>query len=176
MSAPTIDDALVAALARPAVAETAPEELPLFRATSEAYFHDPGSLTTKGSRDEMLGFGVDAAMVLVTPIALSVARDVLNFVIEQVRAQSREHGKDAIDRLTDRLLRRSSKPAVQPEGQAATPATPAGPAPEPEAPDLTKEQLEEVREFALEKAKQFELPPEKAKLLAESLVGSLATA
>jgi hypothetical protein len=173
VSAPTIDDALVAALARPAVAETAPEELPLFRATSEAYFHDPGSLTTKGSRDEMLGFGVDAAMVLVTPIALSVARDVLNFVIEQVRAQSREHGKDAIDRLTDRLLRRSSKPAAQPEGQAATPAAPA---PEPETPDLTKEQLEEVREFALEKAKQFELPPEKAELLAESLVGSLATA
>jgi len=43
-------------------------------------------------------------------------------------------------------------------------------------PDLTEEQLEQVRALALEKAQQLKLAPDKAELLADSLVGSLATA
>jgi hypothetical protein len=159
-----VDDALVAQLARSAVSETAPEELPLFRATSEAYFNDPDSLERQKSGDEMLGFGVEAAVVLVTPVALNVAKDVLNFVLEQVREQAREHGKEAIERFTDRLLTRGEN---APEGGAATPA---------ETPDLTEAQLEQVRALALEKAQQLKLAPDKAELLADSLVGSLATA
>jgi hypothetical protein len=56
------------------------------------------------------------------------------------------------------------------------------PAAAPPAPDvaqaaeLTDEQLEEVRKLAIEKAKQLKLPKDKAELLADSLVGSLATA
>jgi hypothetical protein len=102
--------------------------------------------------------------VLVTPVALAVSRDVLNFVIEEVRAQARDHGKEVIDRLVARLLHRGAKPE--------TPA----PASEPDAPDLTEEQLEEIRALALEKARQLKLAPDKAELLADSLVGSLATA
>ena len=165
VSEPPIEDALVAELARSAVAQTAPEELPLFRATSTAYFEDPGSLERTDSRDEMLGFGVDAAVVLVTPVALTVARDVLNFVAEQVRAQAREHGKEAIAGFADRLLKRGA------EAEAAGAARPAG-----EEPELTDEQLEQVRALALQKAQQLRLAPDKAKLLADSLVGSLATA
>ena len=164
MSAPTVDDQLVAELARSAVSQTAPEELPLFRATSEAYFQNPEALAAQRSGDEMLGFGVDAALVLVTPVALAVSRGVLNFVIEEVRAQARDHGKEVIDRLVARLLHRGAKPE--------TPA----PASEPDAPDLTEEQLEEIRALALEKARQLKLAPDKAELLADSLVGSLATA
>ena len=170
MSSPAVDDALVASLARSAVAEAAPEELPLFRATSQAYFDDPEALKRQGSGDQMLGFGVEAALVLVTPVALSVARDVLNFVVELVRGQAREHGKDLIDRLADRLVNRDGKPeapAGPPPVPAATESPPAG---------LTDEQLEQVRTLALEKAEQLKLSPEKAALLADSLVGSLATA
>jgi hypothetical protein len=163
VSEPAVDDALVAQLARSALAQAAPEELPLFRATSEAYFEDPESLGRTGSGDDMLGFGVDAALVLMTPVALTVARDVLNFVVAQVRVQADEHGKEAFDRLADRLLRRGES--------AARPATA-----EPGPPELTDEQLEQVRALALEKAVQLKLAPDKAELLADSLVGSLATA
>jgi hypothetical protein len=170
VSEPAVEDALVAQLARSAVSQTAPEELPLFRATSEAYFKDPESLKRKGSGDELLGFGVDSAIVLMTPVALTVARDVLNFLVEQVRAQAREHGKDTIDRLADRLLGHGSSSTAQ-----SVTADSSGAA-DPETPELTDEQLDQVRAFALEKAQQLKLAPDKAELLADSLVGSLATA
>jgi hypothetical protein len=164
VSEPAVDDRLVAELARSAISRAAPEELPLFRATSEAYFENPGAVAAKGSGDEMLGFGVGDALVLLTPVALAVSRDVLNFVLEQLRSQAREHGKEAIDRLVSRLLNRDEKTAAEP------------PAAEPGPPDLTEEQLEEVRALAVEKARQLKLAPDKAELLADSLVGSLATA
>ena len=179
-----VDDALVAQLARDAVGKTAPEELPviradaldeMIRATSEAYFRDPSSVEKgNGSGDEMLGFGVDAALVLITPVALSVARDVLNFVVAQVRAKAREHGTEAVDKLTDRILKRGDGEKKPAEPAAAKPpeTAPAAPA----AGELTDEQLEQVRALAIEKAKQLKLPDDKAQLLADSLVGSLATA
>jgi hypothetical protein len=171
MSEPLVDDELVAVLARSAVAQAAPEELPLFRATSEAYFENPDALEAQRSKDEMLGFGVGDALVLLTPVALAVSRDVLSFVLEQLRSQAREHGKEAIDRLVSRLLDRDEKPAPEaPGGEAEAPAGDAEP------PDLTDEQLEEVRALAVEKARQLKLAPDKAELLADSLVGSLATA
>ena len=41
--------------------------------------------------------------------------------------------------------------------------------------ELTDEQLHEVHRIALEKAKQLKLSADKAELLADSLVGELAT-
>ena len=46
---------------------------------------------------------------------------------------------------------------------------------EPEL-DLTDEQLEQVRALAIEKGRALKLSDERATLLADSLVGSLATA
>jgi hypothetical protein len=150
------DEAAIA-LARAAVAQAAPEELPLFPAATEAYRE--GKDLTNESGEEMLGFGVDAAVVLLTPVALTVAKDVLGFLRVQLQKQAAKHGETLIDRLVDRLLRRNDdKPA------------------EPEPADLTDDQLDQVRDFALQKAKQLKLPDAKAKLLADSLVGSLATA
>jgi hypothetical protein len=157
------DDALVAALARASVERAAPEELPLFRATSEAYFDDPSTLERPKSRDDMLGFGVDGSVMLVTPVALAVAKDVIEFIGTQLRARAEKEGEGAIDHVLNRLLRRDDEPA-------ATPAARTEPA------ELTDEQLEQVRTLALEKAKQLKLSDAKAELLAESLVGSLATA
>jgi hypothetical protein len=161
----TADDARVTALARAAVERAAPEELPLFRATSEAYLRDPAALERQraGGKDDMLGFGAEAAMVLVTPVALSVASDVLRFVGEQIRRVARKEGEGAVDALVDRVAGRDE------EAAAAAPA-------EPAPLELTDEQLEQVRAVALEKAKLLKLPDAKAELLADSLVGSLATA
>ena len=161
MSAQPADDVLVAALARASIERAAPEELPLFRATSQAYFNDPEALEKQRSRDEMLGFGVDAAVMLVTPVALAVAKDVIEFIGAHLRARAEKEGGGAIDRVLDRLVNR--------DGEAAA-TEPAG------VPELTDEQLDQVRTLALEKAKQLKLSDAKAELLAESLVGSLATA
>ena len=93
MSGPTSDDALIADLARATVERAAPAELPLFGPTSEAFFEDPAALERSGGGDKMLGFGVDAALVLITPAALSVAKDVFGFVAAQVRARLRDEGE-----------------------------------------------------------------------------------
>ena len=46
---------------------------------------------------------------------------------------------------------------------------------EKKAPLLTFEQITQVRKVALERARQLDLPEAQAELLADSLVGSLAT-
>jgi hypothetical protein len=176
------DDALVVALARATVERAAPEELVLFPAASEAYLQgqDP-SKATRG--DPMLGFGVDAAVVLVAPVALTVAKDVLAFLRVQLKKHAEERGDDAVDWLINRLFGGKDD-----ESPATAPADAAAPAPAPADADadaavapaddieLTDEELEQVRALALEKAKQLKLPDAKAQLLADSLVGSLATA
>ena len=153
------DDELAVALARSAVERTAPEEMVIFPAASEAFLEgqDP-SAKTRG--DPMLGFGVESAVVLLTPVALTVAKEVLGFLRVQLKKQADKHGEDAFDWLAAKLLRRDDDKKEQPA----------------EVPELTDEQLEEVRRLAIEKAKQLKLADDKAELLADSLVGSLATA
>jgi hypothetical protein len=157
VAAATPDD-LVAELARATIERAAPEELPLFEPMSKAYLADPKALEAGKGRDEMLGFGVEAAAMLVTPIALQVARDVIGFLHEQLRERAREQGEGAIDRIIARLVGKKDAAAAEP------------------APELTDEQLEQVRALALEKARTLKLSDAKATLLADSLVGSLATA
>ena len=157
--AAALPDDLVAELARAAVERAAPEELPLFTPVSEAYFADPSALEGGKRRDDMLGFGVEAAVMLVTPVALQVARDVLGFLHEQLRERAREQGEGAIDRIIARLVgKKDDVPAEEP------------------VPELTDEQLDQVRALALEKGRALKLSDAKATLLADSLVGSLATA
>jgi hypothetical protein len=175
MSAAT-EDELVVALARATVERAAPEELVIFPAASEAYLE--GQDPTKATRgDPMLGFGVETAVVLLTPIALTVAKDVLGFLRVQLKRQTEEHGDEAVDWLLDKLLRRGDdEPAPAEPGATASPPEGAAGTTEPaEELDLTEEQLEQVRALALEKAKQLKLSDAKAELLADGLVGSLAT-
>jgi hypothetical protein len=165
MSAMT-DDELAVALARSAVERAAPEEMEIFPAASEAFLEgkDP-SKQTRG--DPMLGVGIESAVVLLTPVALAVAKDVLGFLRTQLKRQADEHGDEAFDWVVRKLFRR--------DDDAEDAATTTPPAPD-ESAELTDEQLEEVRRLAIQKAKQLKLPKEKAELLADSLVGSLATA
>jgi hypothetical protein len=160
VAAATPDD-LVAELARATVERAAPEELPLFAPMSQAYLADPKALEPGKGRDEMLGFGVEAAAMLVTPVALQVARDVLGFLHEQLRERAREHGEGAIDRIIARLVGKKDEAVLA----AAEPVA-----------ELTDAQLEQVRALAFEKARSLKLSDARAELLADSLVGSLATA
>jgi hypothetical protein len=105
----------------------------------------------------MLGFGVDAAMVLMTPVVLQVAKDVIGFLGEQLRERAREQGEGAIDRIIARIVKRDGD-----EGEAVE--------------ELTEEQLQQVRALAIKKGRALKLSDERATLLADSLVGSLALA
>jgi hypothetical protein len=157
------DDELVVALARAAVERAAPEELELFPVASAAYLEgrDP-SRAVRG--DATRAFPVDTAVVLLTPVALTVAKDVLGFLGAQLAKHAAKHGEEAIDWLVERLLGRGDDKSA---GKTAT---------QPGAVvKLTDEQLDQVRKLAIKKARQLELPAGKAKLLADALVGSLAT-
>ena len=106
------EQALVEALARSAVQDAAPEELPLFAPTSEAYF-DPKRGTPAGAKsDEMLGFGVDAAaaMVFVTPVALEAARSVVSYLVAELQAALKDESKPMIQALVHRLAHLRDKP------------------------------------------------------------------
>lgn len=54
---------LVAALARDVARRVAPEEMPIFGATSRAYFAGSGKRRNGRSQDEMLGFGIESTVV-----------------------------------------------------------------------------------------------------------------
>jgi hypothetical protein len=161
VSGTPVDDALIAGVARNAVERAAPEELPLFRPVSEAFFEDPDALDRPGGGDQLLGFGVDAAVVLVTPVALSVARDVVRFVGDQLRKRLATEGEGTVQKALDRIFKRGGDDKQEPGEHAP--------------PELTDEELERVRAIALEKARQLKLAPDKAELLADSIVGGLAT-
>jgi hypothetical protein len=146
-------------LARAAVGRVAPEELPLFAATSEIYRADPGAVEAETQRDELLGFGGEIAMAI-TPVALSVAGAVTRFLIEQLREVAGSESQDALHRLLRRVLGTD-------DGDADAAAAPA---------PLSKEQLRAVRRVALERARRLALPEAQAELLADAMVGGLVTA
>jgi hypothetical protein len=154
----TPEDEAAAALARRAIAAAAPEELPLFRATSGAYFENPErTLTPRNGGDELLGFGAEAAMLLVTPIALDVAKAALTFVLARIRDAAADEAGSTIDGAVGRLFGRL-------RGDAAADIEPV----------LSRDQLADVRRVARERALALDLPAAKADLLADSIVGSLA--
>jgi len=168
----TDERAIVEALARVAVDDTAPEERPLFGPMADAYY-DPRRGTPSGSKsDEMLGFGVDAAaaVVLVTPVALEVAKSVLGYVVGELQTAFKDEAKPMIQALVKRVLRRSPKP----EGDKAAAAPAAEPVAEPAAaPQLTQAQLDELRKVALSTAERMGLREPKASVLADAIVGAM---
>lgn len=157
------NDDVVIAVARELVTRTAPQELPVFRATSAAYLDDPERVfRAKAGKDEMLGFGVEGAVVLLTPVALEIAKTVVSFLATQIRGAVEEETSDAIAERVHGLFHPSAS-AGETGGRESSPSQ-----------RLTEEQLTRVRDLALEKARAFELPESQAGLLADAVVGSLA--
>ncbi|MFQ6013946.1 MAG: hypothetical protein ACE5NP_00710 [Anaerolineae bacterium] len=156
---------LIANVARELVAQTAPQELPLFRATSEVYFKDPEKALKGGAgKDDMLGFGLAAAATFLTPVALAVASEVVEFVAEEVKESVEEESEELIDDAVKKVFKKFRREEEKKDKEKEEPPSP---------PPLTPEQLEEVRELALEKARQLNLSESQAELLADSLVGDL---
>lgn len=157
-----VEDGIVADVARDQVALVAPQEEMIFRMISEAYFQNPdGALKQRGGKDEMLGFGVEAGVMLLTPVILTVTKEVVEFlageVIKSVQTQSASIINEFVKKMFKRFRREETKGEKLP-------------------PPLTRDQIARVRALALEKGRQFRLPENQAGLLADSLAGSLVTA
>jgi hypothetical protein len=170
------EQAIIEALAHSAVEDVAPEELPLFGPTSEAYF-DPARGTPAGAKsDEMLGFGVDAAaaMVFVTPVALEVAKSVVGYVVGELQTALKDQAKPMIQGLVKRLLHGSAKPGEALEDKTAEAAgqAPTKAAAE-EARPFTLEQLDELHKVALKTAERMGMQREKASVIADAIVGAI---
>jgi hypothetical protein len=156
MSQGPVQEAAVEALARQVVAQVSPAELPLFSATASRYRADPsGTLAPQRSADSALGFGAEAAVVLVTPF-------VLDLVTRMLRRVGEKLGDSAADGIAARITRWFSR---KPE------TSPKDPEPEP----LSPEQLALIAETTRAEAAELALPPEESERLADAIVATLAT-
>ncbi len=144
---------LIPQVAHDVVAQIAPQELSLFPAISEAYFKNPRKMR-KGQvgGEEMLGFGIEVvSTALMSPIVLAIVNDI-------VQALAQEATKSGIVRKLLQKLHLVKKETKK----IATPLSP--------------EQIRQVHQLAMVKARQFKLSDSQAQLLADSLIGRLALA
>ena len=148
---------VVEELARLVLEQAAPEELVLFEETSAEYFADPDRVLDPRGRDEALGFGLDLAML--TPFVLAMVTSCLAFVAKTVaETATSEAAKPAIGDMLQRFLRRRHAGSIT------------------EVAALTGDQAEGVRQVALGRAKDLGLSEERARLLADAVVGGLHVA
>jgi hypothetical protein len=190
---------LIAILGKDLVAQVAPQELPLFRATSQAYFQDPNKLLkAQTPKDEMLGFGSGEAVMLLTPFVLSILTEIVKYLANEFATTVKSEGAGYINELVKQSFQKfrrqpeagpSDEPGSEPDAETAAEQpqvavgegseTAGGQSVSPAAPGaavLSKEQLAQIYEVALRKAKDLKLSDSKATLLADSVVGSLAIA
>jgi hypothetical protein len=154
---PEVENELVAELAQLALEQAAPEELVLFSETAAEYFSDRQALLNPRHHDEPVSFGLDMAML--TPYALALGTLVVRFLVSTVTKAVIAESKPQVARLVRRLFRHRDN---------ATEFT-------DDVPPLSGEQLRRVREIAHVGAKRLRLDDKQANLLADALVGGLAT-
>lgn len=153
------NDQLVAEVARDLLAEIAPQEKALFRAISESYFKEPTrSNTGQRGGDELLGFGAAEAVTLITPALLAALGEVVRFLLGEAHKAMQTEGSTLVNDTVKSWFGK-----LRPEEKKKEP------------PPLTDQQLEQVRKIAVKKAQQLKLSEKNSKLLADAIVGSLAT-
>jgi hypothetical protein len=146
---------IIADVAREVITQMAPEELPLFRSTSTAYFQNPERVVKEEqNQDELLGFGGGEVVVLLTPYVLQIMTEVVKFVAGEVQKSLAVESASLISEIVKKLFKR-----VRPEENDLVP--------------LTAAQLAQVRAVAYEKACQLKLPDGQANLLADAIKGTL---
>src|SRR5438552_17448460 len=70
---------LIAEMSRDIVADVAPDELPLFRMNSTAYFKNPKKAReSREGQDDTLGFAIEAMVPLLTPVIIAVVTEVIS--------------------------------------------------------------------------------------------------
>jgi hypothetical protein len=164
-SGPTVPDrVMVEEFAKQVLADVAPEELAIFDETAQEYHEDPQGVLSASGRDEAVGFGLDIA--LLTPYVLAVSGPVLAYLLKTVSDAAKKESQPLIAEWVHRLFRRGHGDE---KGEEKTKAD------EPEA-TISPEEAAQVREVALARAHDLKLPDEKARLLADAIVGGLNVA
>ena len=150
---------LVSDISRDVLSEVAPQELPLFRAASQAYFKDPNMASaSKSNRDDMLGFGAGEAVTLLTPYLLPAAAEVVKFLTEEVKKAVNTESSALIGEKVKSLFKKYRNPDESKN----------------KVPPLTPEQLAQVQAIAIKEARRLRLSDKNTKLLANAIAGSLA--
>ena len=154
----SINNQLVAEVAKDLLSQIAPQEIPLFRSISTSYFINPEkTLSDQKAKDELLGFGAAEAVTLITPVILAVSSDVIKFLFEEAQKAMKSESTGLINETVKSWFSK-----VHPKEDKKAP------------PPLTAEQLQLVRKIAERKAQQLKLSKEHTKLLADAIVGTLA--
>lgn len=97
---------VVSDVARGLVAQLAPQELPLFRTVSAAYFNDPAALdANRAGRDDILGFGTGALVEYLTPAVLGMTGAVVSVVMAMATEVIRQRSPDAIATLVRSMFK-----------------------------------------------------------------------
>lgn len=142
------------------IAQAAPEELPLFPGLSQIYRENPENITRPESgKDQMLGFGWVEVAPVVTPFVMMIVTEVLTYGSKKVV-------DSAVDAFLTRCwnaFRRLFRIPPRPK----------------DVPEFTPEQLAQVREMIIKRARDVPQPvlsEEQAQLLADVVVKNLTTA
>lgn len=152
---------LIADVARDIVAQTAPQELPLFRMTSAEYFKKPDkALKNQAGKDEILGFGTAEMVSLLTPIVLTVVTEVVTFLTLEVKEAIADKSASLITDQVKKLFKK-----FHPEGEKEK----SDPSP------LTREQIARVHKLSYERFLQLKLSDMQANRLADAIAASLIT-
>lgn len=157
----TENNQLIADVARDIVAQTAPQELTLFRVTSEVYFKKPDkALKNQVGKDKILGFGTGEMVSLLTPVVLTVVTEVVTFLTVEVKKAVADESESLISDHVKKLFRK-----FRPEREKKQ----HGP------PPLTREQIARVRKLAYDKFLQLKVSETQANRLADAITASLIT-
>ena len=159
-----LENQLIAELSRRVVREVAPEERRTFNAISEAYFKNPEkTLKGEGGDDELLGWGLAEVSLLLTPIILEVVKEVLKDLLKDSITESIKNNSptllEKLKTFVRRLFGGNSSPSPQPQYV--------------ELSLLSKEQLIRIHQKVTESVMQWEVDPNKASLIADSVVANL---
>ncbi len=148
------DRELALELTESVLTRLAPEEVLILPDISQEFFDDPERSVAR-AREETLGFGADVA--LLAPFALSVAIEVVKFLLSLA--------KDALGPEVKSGLAAWVRRVVPGRGTRPAQADP--------APALTREQLVLVRQVAYSRAHDLGLDDDRAATLADAVVGGV---
>jgi hypothetical protein len=149
---------LIDSTSRDIVAQLAPQELPLFQDMSDEYFRNPGKARKlQESSDGMVGFG-GVEVALLTPLVLTIAMEVIKFVLEPVKTSLAGFIGDFFKQLMRRF---------QVDSQVTEKATAAA---------LSPERLKEARDYGLKVARELKLSDVQAAMVVDSMIAKLVIA
>lgn len=161
---------LITGLAREIIAEIAPQELPMFRAQSAAYFEDPEqAIKNQAGKDDVLGFGSGAAAAFVTPAVLALAPVIINFVKEAARESIQGEAKDLINKAVQSIFKKIKPAEKEKENKDDARQSAKDDAPLTLSPD----QLLKLRELVVAQALVLRLSEKTAVTLADAFIGRL---